>query len=86
MCGRFTLKTSRAVIAGLLGVRKMPELGARYNIAPSQPAARVHRVRERDEIHGRAVALRASETACPVLGCLGPRPAACLYSGTVGRN
>ena len=36
MCGRFTLKSSRKVLAELLGVRDVPALPPRYNIAPSQ--------------------------------------------------
>jgi len=52
MCGRFTLKTSRAVIAELLGVRKMPELEARYNIAPSQPVLAVRLEPESGEREG----------------------------------
>jgi putative SOS response-associated peptidase YedK len=52
MCGRFTLKTSRAKIAELLGVRKMPELEARYNIAPSQPVLAVRLEPESGEREG----------------------------------
>jgi hypothetical protein len=38
MCGRFTLKTSRAKIAELIGNSKsLPLFEPRYNIAPSQP-------------------------------------------------
>ena len=41
MCGRFTLKTSPGVIAKLLGVKSVPTIEPRYNIAPSQPVLAV---------------------------------------------
>ena len=42
MCGRFTLKTSRAKIAELIGSSKsLPLFEPRYNIAPSQPVLAV---------------------------------------------
>ncbi len=43
MCGRFTLTVSGRVLAELFDVEAVPELDARYNIAPSQPvlAARI---------------------------------------------
>jgi hypothetical protein len=42
MCGRFTLKTSRAKIAELIGSSKsLPLFKPRYNIAPSQPVLAV---------------------------------------------
>src|SRR4051812_29269355 len=38
MCGRFTLKTSRANIAKLIGsLKSLPLFEPRFNIAPSQP-------------------------------------------------
>ncbi len=37
MCGRFTLKTSRAVIAEMFRLQRMGEWDPRYNIAPSPP-------------------------------------------------
>ncbi|MFQ3586757.1 MAG: SOS response-associated peptidase [Fimbriimonadaceae bacterium] len=36
MCARFTLKTSAAVIERLFEVDDLPQIGPRYNIAPSQ--------------------------------------------------
>jgi len=41
MCGRFTLTTSRAIIAELLGLKKVPTFEPRFNIAPSQPVLAV---------------------------------------------
>jgi putative SOS response-associated peptidase YedK len=49
MCGRFTLKTSRAKIAKLLGVKAVPTFEPRYNIAPSQPVLAVRLEPERGE-------------------------------------
>jgi putative SOS response-associated peptidase YedK len=51
MCGRYTLRSSRESIAQAFDVPEVPELPARYNIAPTQsvPAVRVdpdRRVRE----------------------------------------
>jgi putative SOS response-associated peptidase YedK len=38
MCGRFTLKTSRAIIAELIGsLKSLPLFEPRFNIAPSRP-------------------------------------------------
>jgi len=37
MCGRFTLRASASVIAEQFGLLEVPELSARFNIAPSQP-------------------------------------------------
>jgi putative SOS response-associated peptidase YedK len=37
MCGRFTLRSSANVIAEQFSVFEIPELHARFNIAPSQP-------------------------------------------------
>jgi putative SOS response-associated peptidase YedK len=39
MCGRFTLSTRPAAVATLLNLVTVPELPARYNVAPSQPVA-----------------------------------------------
>ncbi len=36
MCGRFTLRTPVAELAGIFGVDALPNLAARYNIAPGQ--------------------------------------------------
>jgi putative SOS response-associated peptidase YedK len=41
MCGRFSLSKSDQDVADLFRVPKMPELAARYNIAPSQPIVAV---------------------------------------------
>jgi putative SOS response-associated peptidase YedK len=41
MCGRFTLTTPAAVWARLFELDSVPELGPRYNIAPTQPVAAV---------------------------------------------
>lgn len=45
MCGRFTITTPDELIAEAFGLGEIPELGARYNVAPSQDVAVV--VRER---------------------------------------
>jgi len=37
MCGRFLLTTPAEAIAALLGLESLPDLAARYNIAPTQP-------------------------------------------------
>ena len=53
MCGRFTLKTSRAKIAELIGLHKsLPLFEPRYNIAPSQPVLTVRIEPERGEREG----------------------------------
>ena len=49
MCGRFTLKTSPGVIAKLLGVKSVPTIEPRYNIAPSQPVLAVRLAPESGE-------------------------------------
>jgi putative SOS response-associated peptidase YedK len=41
MCGRFTLKTSKEVIARQFGVEIEDELAPRYNIAPTQAVAAI---------------------------------------------
>ena len=41
MCGRFTLKTSRAKIAEMFRLQRLGEFDPRYNIAPSQPVLAV---------------------------------------------
>ncbi len=41
MCGRFTLTTPAAVWAALFELDSVPELGPRFNIAPTQPVAAV---------------------------------------------
>jgi putative SOS response-associated peptidase YedK len=53
MCGRFTLKTSRAKIAELIGSSKsLPLFEPRFNIAPSQPVLAVRIESERGEREG----------------------------------
>src|SRR5262249_7534827 len=53
MCGRFTLKTSRAKIAELIGLHKsLPLFEPRYNIAPLQPVLAVRIEPERGEREG----------------------------------
>jgi putative SOS response-associated peptidase YedK len=37
MCGRFTLRTSGKAVADFFGLREIPELPPRFNIAPTQP-------------------------------------------------
>jgi hypothetical protein len=49
MCDRFTLKTSPARIAKLLGLKSVPAFEPRYNIAPSQPVLAVRLEPERGE-------------------------------------
>lgn len=39
MCGRFTLRTRSASLVELFGGEPLPELGPRYNIAPTQAVA-----------------------------------------------
>lgn len=39
MCGRFTLTTPAELVAEAFGLETVPDLEARYNIAPSQPVA-----------------------------------------------
>ncbi len=41
MCGRFTLHTPPEVLADYLDIDAIPDLAARYNIAPSQAVAAV---------------------------------------------
>jgi len=43
MCGRFSLTTPAEVLAEAFGLDDVPDLSARYNIAPSQPVAVVRR-------------------------------------------
>ena len=42
MCGRFTQRASAERIAEAFGVREVPPLAARYNIAPTQSVLTVH--------------------------------------------
>lgn len=44
MCGRFSLTTPPDVIAELYGVEDVPDLGARYNVAPSQPIVAIRQI------------------------------------------
>jgi putative SOS response-associated peptidase YedK len=39
MCGRFTLTTPAELVAEAFGLDAIPDLEARYNVAPSQPVA-----------------------------------------------
>jgi putative SOS response-associated peptidase YedK len=41
MCGRYTLATPGAEVAGAFGLDAVPDLPPRYNIAPTQPVAAV---------------------------------------------
>ena len=43
MCGRFTLRTPAHRLAEAFGVRELPNLAPRYNIAPTQDVAAVRR-------------------------------------------
>ena len=47
MCGRYTLTTSAAELAKHFWLEREPRLGARYNIAPSQPVCTV--MEDRDQ-------------------------------------
>jgi len=49
MCGRFTLRTREAALIEQFGGVPPPQLGLRYNIAPTQPVAIVRIEAERDE-------------------------------------
>ncbi len=48
MCGRFTLRTPAHRLAEAFGVRNLPNLAPRYNIAPSQDVAAVRRAEDGD--------------------------------------
>ncbi len=48
MCGRFTLRTPTHRLAEAFGVRDLPNLAPRYNIAPSQDVAAVRRAEDGD--------------------------------------
>ncbi len=53
MCGRFTLKTSRAKIDELIGgLKPMPLFEPRFNIAPSQPILALRIGKETGEREG----------------------------------
>jgi putative SOS response-associated peptidase YedK len=54
MCGRFTLRTSRQAVADFFGLADVPDLPARFNIAPTQP---VPAVRVSPAHEGRELAL-----------------------------
>src|SRR5262245_58510550 len=43
MCGRFTLRSSARSLAQAFDVPEVPDLFARYNIAPTQPVPAVRR-------------------------------------------
>lgn len=53
MCGRFTLTLSGEALAEAFGLEEVPEVGPRYNIAPSQPVLVVRRA----EAGGRLAAI-----------------------------
>src|SRR5437879_639186 len=55
MCGRATLSTPAEVLADLFGLDEIPELGTRYNIAPSQPIAVVRSGTRRIALVGWAI-------------------------------
>jgi putative SOS response-associated peptidase YedK len=44
MCGRFTLTTPAETLAEAFGLDEMPDLGPRWNIAPTQAVAAVRRI------------------------------------------
>lgn len=50
MCGRFTLRASPKVVAGLFGLTEVPDFSPRFNIAPTQPVAVV---RSRTDLSGK---------------------------------
>jgi putative SOS response-associated peptidase YedK len=50
MCGRFTLTTPAELIAEAFGLDELPQLSARYNVAPSQHVAAVRQVGERRQL------------------------------------
>ncbi|MEX2618367.1 MAG: SOS response-associated peptidase family protein [Alphaproteobacteria bacterium] len=43
MCGRYTLTTPLEGMRQLFGIDAMPNLAARYNIAPTQPVVVIRR-------------------------------------------
>ena len=47
MCGRFTLRSPASVIAEEFAVFELPDLQARFNIAPTQPVAVVRQAEAR---------------------------------------
>ena len=49
MCGRFTLRTSGKAVADFFGLPEIPDLPARFNIAPTQPVPAV-RVSQDSEV------------------------------------
>ncbi|HEY3555626.1 MAG TPA: SOS response-associated peptidase family protein, partial [Casimicrobiaceae bacterium] len=55
MCGRYELSSHPDVIALAFGLPQVPELRARYNIAPTQPVpiVRVNRAGERELVEMR---------------------------------
>jgi putative SOS response-associated peptidase YedK len=55
VCGRFELHTSPAAVALAFGLAHAPEIGARYNIAPTQnvPIVRLNRTGERELVQVR---------------------------------
>lgn len=52
MCGRYTVRASRAALAKAFGVSEVPDLPPRYNIAPTQPvpAVRLNTPDEREMV------------------------------------
>jgi putative SOS response-associated peptidase YedK len=53
MCGRFTLRSSDEAVAEAFGLADVPDLLARFNIAPGQPVAVV---RQKQQAQGRGLA------------------------------
>ena len=50
MCGRFTLRTPAHRLAEAFGVRELPNLRPRYNIAPSQDVVAIRRAADGREL------------------------------------
>ena len=69
MCGRFTLKTSRAKIAELIGsLKSLPLFGPRFNIAPSQPVLAIRIDPESGEREGTLLKWGLIRMARPEVG------------------
>ena len=49
MCGRFTLRSSAEAMAEEFGLREVPDLLPRFNIAPGQPVAVVREMPQAQE-------------------------------------
>ena len=79
MCGRYTLRSSPQQLMSLFGVASLPEIGPRYNIAPTQQVLAFRAV----DSSRRAVAGEARDSADAVPG--GVRRPALLRWGLVPR-